>query len=133
MAPGGALYLVDQASSSVREVSPSGQEVTVADAAIFAGNNSPRSYYNLNQPQALAVDQHGDVLLADTYDNRIILVAGADCSSSCPYGLASTVRATCTTSSGIWERPGTSAMVALRSLRSSPSRRALRSIRREIC
>ena len=32
------------------------------------------------------------MLLADTYDNRIILVAGADCSSSCPYGLASTVK-----------------------------------------
>jgi hypothetical protein len=40
-------------------------------------------------PVGLAVDGDGNLLIADNLDSRVRLVAGADCSGSCAYGLPS--------------------------------------------
>jgi hypothetical protein len=36
----------------------------------------------------VTVDRSGDLLIADTYNGRVRLVADSSCSSDCPYGLA---------------------------------------------
>ncbi len=37
--------------------------------------------------RGMAVDARGDLLIADTSNNRVRLVAGSSCSAECPYGL----------------------------------------------
>ena len=48
----------------------------------------------------MAVDAGGDLLIADTSNQRVRLVAAAGCASGCPYGLSSLPRATSTLSRG---------------------------------
>jgi sugar lactone lactonase YvrE len=45
----------------------------------------------MSDPRGVATDSKSDVLIADSVDNRVRMVAGASCSTSCPFGLASTV------------------------------------------
>jgi hypothetical protein len=41
-------------------------------------------------PGGVAVDSSGNVLIADTFNNRVKMVAAATCASSCTYGLPAT-------------------------------------------
>ena len=45
----------------------------------------------LDAPSGVAVDSSGNLYIADTTDNMVAMVARSACSSSCPFGLASTV------------------------------------------
>ena len=41
-------------------------------------------------PSGLSLDSAGDLLVADSYDNDLRLIAASNCLSSCPFGLRST-------------------------------------------
>jgi hypothetical protein len=68
-----------------------GTILTVAGngTASYSGDGGAATSAQLFSPQGVAVDAGGDQLIADTYNNRVRLVAAASCSSGCPYGLAS--------------------------------------------
>jgi hypothetical protein len=53
------------------------------------GDGGPARSAGLSGPAQLAVDSKGDLLIADSGENRVQMVAAAPCSSSCPYGLGS--------------------------------------------
>jgi hypothetical protein len=58
----------------------------------YSGDGGPATSAELHNPAGLAVDGAGDLLLADTGNARVRLVAGSSCSAGCPYGLASMTR-----------------------------------------
>ena len=43
----------------------------------------------LNDPAGVAVDGSGDLLISDTQNHQVQLVAASNCSTGCPYGLSS--------------------------------------------
>ena len=55
----------------------------------FSGDGGPATQAELDHPGGLAVDHNGDLLIADTDNNRVRLVAAESCASKCPYGLPS--------------------------------------------
>ena len=55
------------------------------------GDSGAAPAAGMSVPRGVATDSKNDVLIADTTDNRVRMVAGASCSSLCPFGLASTV------------------------------------------
>lgn len=59
-------------------------------ATTFSGDGGPATSAEIGEPRALAFDHAGDLLLDDSGNNRVRLVAAAACASSCPYGLALT-------------------------------------------
>ncbi len=77
----GNLYIADEAGNIVWKVSAS-----TGDIAPFAGGNysaaklgdgGPATSASLTGPEGVAVDQAGNVYIADTYDNRIRKVAAS--------------------------------------------------------
>ncbi|HUA44446.1 MAG TPA: hypothetical protein VMA77_04420 [Solirubrobacteraceae bacterium] len=104
--PDGNLLIADGANDVVRLVAagdcssgcPYGLSSTtqgdiytvVGDGtAGYSGDGGPATSAELNQPDGMNVDSSGDLLIADLGNNRVRLVAAADCSSGCPYGLSS--------------------------------------------
>jgi hypothetical protein len=55
----------------------------------YSGDGGTATSAELTDPQGVTVDHAGDVVLADTLNRRVRLVAAASCSSGCPFGLAS--------------------------------------------
>jgi secreted PhoX family phosphatase len=57
-----------------------------------AGNAGPATSAGLNDPYGVTVDSSGNVLIADTGNNRIQMLANSTCSpaASCAYGVATT-------------------------------------------
>ena len=53
------------------------------------GDGGPATSAELASASDVAVDGQGDVLIADPNSSRVRLVAGTDCASGCPLGLAS--------------------------------------------
>ena len=91
-APDGSLFIVDSYRMSVREVDAAGQETTFAGNGTpgFSGDSGPAGEAALSEPGDVALDGAGDVLISDTGNQRVRLVATANCTSDCPYGLATT-------------------------------------------
>jgi hypothetical protein len=105
----GDLLIADSGNGAVRLVAAStcsstcafglpsttaGDIYTVAGTGANALNTVPRNGESatattLNNPAGVAVDPGGDLLITDTQDHQVQLVAGSDCSSSCAYGLSS--------------------------------------------
>ncbi len=89
----GNLYIADAGNNVIRRVSTNGQISTVAgDVALdqahgglggFSGDGGPATDDQLNSPQAVAVDQAGDLFIADTFNNAIREVT--------PNGVISTI------------------------------------------
>jgi hypothetical protein len=103
---GGDLLIADSANRRVRLVAGAscssacpyglasmteGDIYTIADNGTngYSGDGGPASSAELDYPSGVAVGPGGDLLIADYLGNRVQLVAGASCSSGCPYGLAS--------------------------------------------
>ncbi|HUY86962.1 MAG TPA: IPT/TIG domain-containing protein, partial [Acidimicrobiales bacterium] len=59
--------------------------------ASFSGDGGPAVASQIDQPYDVATDSHGDVIIDDSYNYRIRMVAAASCSANCPYGLESTI------------------------------------------
>ncbi len=102
----GNLLIADTANNRIRMVAaascaskcPYGLSATVGGSIYTVagggtgglGDAGPAVDGKLNQPEAVSADAGGNLLIADTNDHRIRMIAVADCTSSCPYGLAST-------------------------------------------
>jgi hypothetical protein len=77
----GNLYIADSANNVIRRVSTSGVITTVAgDVAAdqasgglggFSGDGGPATSARLHSPQGIALDQAGDLFIADTFNNAI--------------------------------------------------------------
>lgn len=83
MAPSGDLYVADTFNHAIRRVSAGGMVTTVAGKA-GSHANDPSSVFAF--PQGVAVNAAGAVLVADTHNSSIRLVAG-DGSVQTLYGL----------------------------------------------
>src|SRR5579875_1533107 len=55
----------------------------------YSGDGEPATDAELADPEGVAVDPGGDLLIADTNNNVVRLVAASSCSRGCPYGLSS--------------------------------------------
>ena len=73
----GNVYVSDEAENLVRKVDRHGRISTVAGtgAAGFGGDGGPALQARLSGPAGLAVDRHGNLLIADADNGRIRLVA----------------------------------------------------------
>ncbi|MGO9646937.1 MAG: SMP-30/gluconolactonase/LRE family protein [Terriglobales bacterium] len=67
--PAGDIFIADSENNRVRKVDPSGNITTFAGGAVGDGGNSVDS--NLNFPMGLAFDEHGNLFIADTWNNRV--------------------------------------------------------------
>ena len=77
----GNLYIADSGNNVIRRVSTNGVITTVAgDVAAdqssgglggFSGDGGPATQARLNSPQGIALDQAGDLFIADTFNNAI--------------------------------------------------------------
>ena len=77
----GNLYIADSGNNVIRRVSTNGTITTVAgDVAAdqasgglggFSGDGGPATQARLNSPQGVALDQAGDLFIADTFNNAI--------------------------------------------------------------
>jgi uncharacterized protein (TIGR03437 family) len=71
--PQGNLFIADSYNNRIRKVSPSGIITTVAGNGVAgaAGDGGQATAAQLSQPLAVAVDASGNLLIADTNNNRI--------------------------------------------------------------
>lgn len=69
----GNLYIADRRNHAIRKVSEQGVISTVAGTGIqgFAGDGGPATRAQLKFPSAVAVDETGNLYIADTQNNRI--------------------------------------------------------------
>jgi PKD repeat protein len=69
----GSLYIADQNNNRVRKVLPDGTIVTLAGTGLkgFSGDGGPATLAKLDHPAALAVDERGNVYVADTDNHRV--------------------------------------------------------------
>jgi len=84
----GNIFIADSANNRVRKVEPSGIIDTVAGNGLagFIGDRGPALEASLNNPCGLAIDSKGNVLIADSWNNRIRRVD--------PMGIITTVAGT---------------------------------------
>ena len=100
------LFIADAGNNSIRFVAarncpaacPFGLSSTVAGDIYtvagngtkgFSGNGGLATSAELDDPQGLAVDASGDLLVSDGGNDRVRLVGARSCSAACPYGLRS--------------------------------------------
>jgi sugar lactone lactonase YvrE len=75
----GNIYVVDTYNQRIRKILASGGTITtVAGNGIsaFAGDEGPALAASLNEAKGLAIDRDGNILIADTFNQRIRKVAG---------------------------------------------------------
>ena len=100
----GDLFISDSFNNVVREVPAqsgtfygismtAGDIYTVAGdgTASYAGDTGPAPSAELSLPLGLVVDKQGNLLIADAANEVIREVAATTCSSSCAYGVATTL------------------------------------------
>ncbi len=101
----GNVYIADTSNGRVRVLSSSGSITTVAGNYVtFSGDNSPATFATLNAPISVAVDNSGNLFIADSINARIRKVA-AD-------GTISTIAGTGSLSSTGDNGPAVSAAIA---------------------
>ena len=73
----GNLYIADQGNQRIRKVTPAGTINTVAGTGTFgySGDNGPATSAALENPHAVAVDNAGNLYIADMTNNAIRKVA----------------------------------------------------------
>jgi hypothetical protein len=64
----------------------------IAGGGSSTTSGSPATEIGFADPSSIAVDSSGDALVADADRSDVWLIADINCSSSCPLGLASTVK-----------------------------------------
>ena len=74
----GNLYIADSDSYEIRKVTPDGTITTVAGTGFegFSGDGGPAGEAQLDHPISVAVDQAGNLFIADVYNNRVRKVSG---------------------------------------------------------
>jgi uncharacterized protein (TIGR03437 family) len=70
---GNNLYIADTGNNRIRKVTPNGAITTFAGLgpAGFSGDNGPANKAQLFRPYAMVVDGAGNVIIADSWNNRI--------------------------------------------------------------
>lgn len=74
VAPDGSLYVTDPVNNAVRYVTPNGHFSTLIDDSGRAVNPAYTGSIVPAQPQGVAVDAAGKVYIADTSNNRVLVV-----------------------------------------------------------
>ncbi|MCX6594263.1 MAG: hypothetical protein NTZ56_22340 [Acidobacteria bacterium] len=84
----GNLFIADRANHSIRRVTPAGMITTVVGNGIrgFAGDGGPATSAQLDNPSGVAVDAAGNLLISDSFNQRIRRVT--------PDGIITTVAGT---------------------------------------
>jgi uncharacterized protein (TIGR03437 family) len=69
----GNIFVADMDNSRVRRVATNGIITTVAGTGVagYSGDNGPAIAAQLSQPQAVAIDASGNLIIADTQNRRI--------------------------------------------------------------
>ncbi|MEX5637998.1 NHL repeat-containing protein, partial [Parafrankia sp. FMc2] len=69
----GNIYVADFGNNRIRRISVDGTIVTIAGTGVegFAGDGGPATQAQLSHPSALALDPAGNILIADTFNQRI--------------------------------------------------------------
>jgi NHL repeat len=69
----GTLFFVEMTGNRVRKIGPDGLVTTIAGTGRKGsiGDDGPAAKAELNGPHSLAVTRNGDVLVADTWNNRV--------------------------------------------------------------
>jgi uncharacterized protein (TIGR03437 family) len=108
---GGALYIGDSGNHRVRVVSIYGNILTVAGngqvppspsiSPVFPGEGGAATAASINQVSALSFASNGDLLIADSGNNRIFRVTN--------HGNISTLAGNATTPAGLGDQPAASA------------------------
>jgi sugar lactone lactonase YvrE len=81
VAPSGQLYIADTFNSCVRKVDEDGEISTVAGKCGergFEGDGEPAEDALLNRPYGVALDEDGNLYIADTHNHRIRVVYGVE-------------------------------------------------------
>jgi DNA-binding beta-propeller fold protein YncE len=82
----GNVYVADQGNNKIRKISPSGQVITLAGSGKKGSANGPDTLASFYQPSGVALDQYGNVYVADYANNLIRMIN--------PAGIVSTVAGT---------------------------------------
>jgi sugar lactone lactonase YvrE len=75
LAPDGALIVADTANNAIRRITPDGATTTLAGTGEPGDRDGPAHDAQFNGPIGVAVDRTGRVTVADTYNDRIRLIA----------------------------------------------------------
>jgi len=67
----GNLYVADTGNNRIRRVTPDGQVTTVAGDGTAGFRDGPASQAQFDAPVGVAVDDEGNVYVADTYNDRV--------------------------------------------------------------
>ncbi|HEX7802334.1 MAG TPA: gluconolaconase [Pseudoxanthomonas sp.] len=67
----GNLYVADTGNHAIRKITPLGRVSTVAGTGVAGFGDGARTQAQFNGPIGVAVDAHGNVYVADTYNDRI--------------------------------------------------------------
>ncbi|MEO8365755.1 MAG: gluconolaconase [Pseudoxanthomonas sp.] len=68
---GGNLYVADTGNHAIRKITPLGMVSTVAGTGVAGFRDGAAAQAQFNGPIGVAVDAHGNVYVADTYNDRI--------------------------------------------------------------
>ncbi|MGA2052797.1 MAG: hypothetical protein ABSH19_05740 [Opitutales bacterium] len=71
----GDLFVADEGNSNIREIFPDGTVTTVAGGTSPGSTDGVGSAAGFNQPRGLAVDSDGDIIVADTNNDTIRMIA----------------------------------------------------------
>jgi DNA-binding beta-propeller fold protein YncE len=78
LASDGTLYITDSDNHLIRKWNPRTKIITAAagnGTAQFTGDGGPASACSLNYPFGVALDQAGNIYIADTFNHRIRMIA----------------------------------------------------------
>jgi uncharacterized protein (TIGR03437 family) len=69
----GNIYIADTRNDRVRRIGMDGIVTTIAGQSVagFSGDSGPAAFASLNKPTAVAVDNAGNIYIADTMNHRI--------------------------------------------------------------
>lgn len=76
VAPDGTVFIADTGNNRIRKVTPAGVILAVAGTGVsgFIGDGGPAGQAQLSGPEAVLVEPNGNLLIADTFNQRVRLV-----------------------------------------------------------